>query len=46
MDLGLPSLSMHSIRETMGVQDVVSNTKLFSMFYKDFANLDKACDFN
>jgi len=46
VDLGLPSLSMHSIRETMGVQDVVSNTKLFSMFYKDFANLDKACDFN
>jgi len=46
VDLGLPSLSMHSIRETMGVHDVISNTKLFSMFFKDFANLDKACDFN
>merc|ERR1712033_66313 len=36
VDLGVPSLSMHSIRETMGVEDVESNTKLFQTFYKDF----------
>ena len=29
VDLGIPSLSMHSIRETMGCQDVVTNAKLF-----------------
>ena len=30
VDLGLPSLSMHSSRETMGCQDVITNTKLFT----------------
>merc|ERR1719347_2440114 len=46
VDVGLPSLSMHSIRETMGCGDVISNTKLFTTFFKQFEDLDKACDFN
>jgi len=46
VDLGIPSLSMHSIRETMGCEDVVTNTKLFSTFFKQFADLDKSCNFN
>jgi len=45
VDLGIPSLSMHSIRETMGVKDIASNIKLFKTFFADFGNLDKACDF-
>ena len=47
VDLGLPSLSMHSIRETMGCQgqDVITNTKLFTTFCKPFAYLDRSCYF-
>lgn len=44
VDLGVPSLSMHSIRETMGVEDIKTNIKLFTTFYKEFADLDKACN--
>lgn len=46
VDLGIPSLSMHSIRETMGVKDVETNIKLFTTFYKEFGNLDKKCNFD
>jgi len=46
VDLGIPSLSMHSIRETMGVNDVGTNIKLFTTFYKEFGNLDKKCNFD
>jgi len=45
VDLGIASLSMHSIRETMGCQDIETNIELFAQFYSDFANLDKACSF-
>ena len=45
VDLGIPSLSMHSIRETMGCQDVVSNAKLFTTFFKEFGKLDSSCKF-
>jgi len=45
VDLGVPSLSMHSIRETMGVKDVTSNIKLFETFFKEFGVLDKSCSF-
>jgi len=45
VDLGVPSLSMHSIRETMGVLDVSTNAKLFTTFYKEFGKLDAACSF-
>jgi len=43
VDLGVPSLSMHSIRETMGVEDIKSNIKLFTTFYKEFTALDATC---
>ena len=46
VDLGLPSLSMHSIRETMGCQDVITNTKLFTTFFKLFEDLEKSCNFD
>jgi len=45
VDLGIPSLSMHSIRETMGVKDVESNIKLFTTFFREFGSLDKMCNF-
>eukprot|EP00088_Acartia_fossae_P061453 TRINITY_DN7388_c0_g1_i2.p1 TRINITY_DN7388_c0_g1~~TRINITY_DN7388_c0_g1_i2.p1 ORF type:complete len:453 (-),score=107.94 TRINITY_DN7388_c0_g1_i2:2-1360(-) len=45
VDLGIPSLSMHSIRETMGCDDVVTNIKLFTTFFQQFGALDKNCDF-
>lgn len=41
VDLGVPQLSMHSIRETMGVADIMSNYLLFKTFYKDFVTLDE-----
>merc|ERR1711913_267704 len=45
VDLGIPSLSMHSIRETMGCQDVTTNAKLFTTFFNEFGKLDKSCKF-
>jgi len=45
VDLGIPSLSMHSIRETMGVKDVETNIKLFTTFFREFGSLDKLCNF-
>jgi hypothetical protein len=36
VDVGIPSLSMHSIRETIGIADIESNLKLFKIFYKNF----------
>merc|ERR1719153_1001789 len=45
VDLGVPSLSMHSIRETMGVEDVTTNAKLFTTFYNEFGKLDQSCKF-
>lgn len=45
VDLGVPSLSMHSIRETMGVADVATNISLFTTFFKLFGQLDKTCNF-
>jgi len=45
VDLGVPSLSMHSIRETMGVEDVDTNARLFTKFFSEFGKLDAACKF-
>jgi len=45
VDLGVPSLSMHSIRETMGVEDVASNARLFTTFFREFGVLDSSCQF-
>jgi len=40
VDLGVPQLSMHSIRETMGIADIRSNYLLFKTFLKEFGRLD------
>lgn len=45
VDLGISSLSMHSIRETIGCEDIGTNIKLFSTFYSGFSELDKSCSF-
>uniref|UniRef100_A0A6U4N1B7 aspartyl aminopeptidase n=1 Tax=Hemiselmis andersenii TaxID=464988 RepID=A0A6U4N1B7_HEMAN len=44
-DVGVPSLSMHSIRETIGCDDVVANYKLFLQFFEGFGALDRDCSF-
>ena len=45
VDVGVPSLSMHSIRETVGVQDVLTSKQLFEAFFAEFRALDDACGF-
>ena len=45
IDVGVPSLSMHSIRETCGVEDIANSFDLFLAFYRDFSALDANCDF-
>ena len=40
VDLGMPQLSMHSIREMMGVSDLTFAYKLFTVFFKDFRGLE------
>lgn len=41
VDVGVPSLSMHSIRETMGCKDVADNIALFKGFFANFSDIDK-----
>ena len=36
----MPQLSMHSIREVMGVADLTHGAKLFSAFLKEFRAVD------
>ena len=45
VDLGVPSLSMHSIRETIGVADIDYNHRLLKAFYASFHELDDKCNF-
>jgi len=40
MDIGSPQLSMHSIREMMGVDDIDHSVNLFKAFYEQFSALD------
>ncbi|KAJ3098916.1 ATP-binding cassette sub- B member 6, mitochondrial [Phlyctochytrium planicorne] len=40
IDVGSPQLSMHSIRETCGVEDVQYAIDLFQSFFEDFASID------
>ena len=40
VDLGMPQLSMHSIREMMGVADLTHARDLFLAFYRDFEAVD------
>ena len=39
---GVPSLSMHSIRETVGVADIETNLALFMAFFTSFRQVDDA----
>ncbi|GKZ17121.1 hypothetical protein AbraIFM66951_006808 [Aspergillus brasiliensis] len=41
LDLGNPQLSMHSIRETGGTYDVAHSIRLFTGFFKHYADLSK-----
>jgi len=41
VDVGLPQLSMHSVREMMGVDDLGSGLAMFKTFFKDFRELDQ-----
>jgi aspartyl aminopeptidase len=40
IDMGCPQLSMHSIRETMGVRDFSHGLALFRAFFDDFSSVD------
>jgi aspartyl aminopeptidase len=40
VDLGMPMLSMHSIREIMGAADLFYAHKLFLIFLTEFRSLD------
>ncbi|QRV72845.1 aspartyl aminopeptidase [Ceratobasidium sp. AG-Ba] len=40
VDVGMPMLSMHSIRETAGTKDVQSYIDVFQSLFEGFANLD------
>ena len=41
IDIGAPSLSMHSIRETMGVVDLLYYQKLFAVFFSNYTELSE-----
>ncbi len=45
VDVGVPSLSMHSIRETVGVSDIQNSFLLFTSFFRHFRELDDTCKF-
>lgn len=40
IDIGIPMLGMHSIRETCGVLDTVYYYELFKIFYKEYENIN------
>lgn len=44
IDMGCPQLSMHSIRETMGVADVQNGLELFEAFFEHFREIDDAIE--
>lgn len=44
IDMGCPQLSMHSIRETMGVCDLTNGLALFKAFFKHFREVDSAIE--
>ncbi|XP_021758290.1 probable aspartyl aminopeptidase isoform X1 [Chenopodium quinoa] len=41
VDCGIPQLSMHSVREICGKEDVDTAYKLFKAFYKTFSSVDR-----
>jgi aspartyl aminopeptidase len=44
IDMGCPQLSMHSIRETMGVHDLTNGLNLFKAFFKHFREIDSSIE--
>ena len=44
IDLGCPQLSMHSIRETMGVKDLTHGLALFRAFFGNFTQVDESIE--
>lgn len=40
VDVGVPQLSMHSVREMCGIDDAFSSLHLFIHFYEDFRKMD------
>mmetsp|Transcript_6907 Transcript_6907/g.10249 ORF Transcript_6907/g.10249 Transcript_6907/m.10249 type:complete len:164 (-) Transcript_6907:855-1346(-) len=42
IDMGCPQLSMHSIRETMGVRDFTHGLTLFKAFFLHFRGVDSS----
>ncbi len=44
VDIGMPQLSMHSVREMMGVADLSHGLDLFKAFFSDFRNVDEMLD--
>mmetsp|Transcript_9149 Transcript_9149/g.16065 ORF Transcript_9149/g.16065 Transcript_9149/m.16065 type:complete len:461 (+) Transcript_9149:302-1684(+) len=42
IDIGVPQLSMHSIRETCAVADMYSNYELLKTFFESFRDVDEA----
>mmetsp|Transcript_11349 Transcript_11349/g.12869 ORF Transcript_11349/g.12869 Transcript_11349/m.12869 type:complete len:480 (+) Transcript_11349:213-1652(+) len=42
VDIGIPQLSMHSIRETCGVNDVYTNYKLLEAFFDEGLKVDQS----
>jgi aspartyl aminopeptidase len=46
IDMGCPQLSMHSIRETMGVCDLSNGLALFKAFFEHFRAVDSSIEDN
>jgi len=44
IDMGCPQLSMHSIRETMGVCDLSNGLELFKAFFLHFREVDESLE--
>ena len=44
IDMGCPQLSMHSIRETMGVHDLTNGLNLFKAYFKHFREVDSSIE--
>ena len=40
VDVGVPQLSMHSVREMCAAEDVVAATRFFSGFFRRFGPVD------
>jgi len=44
IDMGCPQLSMHSIRETMGVCDLHNGLEVFKAFFRYFRDVDDSIE--